>query len=120
MSNNTFTIQDIRDAADRKYKGLRVDLGDGRVVEFRNILRLDDAARARFEEAQNAFDADREDIGAGDMINVIKSNLLVVADNEAMAQQVFDMLGNDLVLFYELMESWKEQTQLGEAESSKS
>jgi hypothetical protein len=106
---STFTLDDIRAAADAKYGSTDIDLGD-RVVKLLNPLRLPKTNRNKLREVQDqlgAEDADQEQL--------LADALALVAESPAAAKRLLTELGGDLGLLVEVFGRYTEGTQVGEA-----
>ncbi len=106
---STFTLDDIRAAADAKYGSTDIDLGD-RVVKLLNPLRLPKTNRNKLREVQDqlgAEDADQEQL--------LADALALVAESPAAAKRLLTELGGDLGLLVEVFGRYTEGTQAGEA-----
>lgn len=105
----TLSLDSIREAADKKYGSLVVDLGD-ETVELKNPLRLSKEARTRLSNLEQADeDADPMDY-FGELYEVL-------AGKEG-AKKLLKALGDDVPLHMTLVQSLTQETDLGEASPS--
>jgi hypothetical protein len=111
--SNTFTLESLREEADRVFKPLTVPLSDGTESVLRNILRLNEKARTSVLAAMEAINADETTVPQ--MIDHVSSIIKAVATNPA---KLLKDLDGDLAVSIKLIEKWTEGTQLPEAESS--
>lgn len=108
-----YTFDDIRQAAEKKYKGLSIDLGDGSSVELRNILRLEEKKRNRLQELQ-----DEESGSIESTFQQVREMVSILADTEVGARKLLERIGGDNAVLMHVMQTWREQTQVGEATPS--
>lgn len=111
---NTFTLDDIRKAAEAKYGATEVDLGDGQEsVRLVNVLRLPKEKRDRLIAAQKQLQDDEADQEA-----ILRDMLRLVAETDAQASRLLDVIGDDLAVLLTVFTQYSEGTQLGEASAS--
>lgn len=113
--SKTFTLDDIRTAAEKNYGSLIIELGDGHKVELRNVMRLSDAERDEFMAL-----SDREDDDDVNVREALASMLRIVAATEGQANKLEEAFGEDLTLYAQTVELYKDATQAGEASPSES
>ena len=132
----TFSLDQIRAAADAKYGSLDIPLSDkdGDVVRLLNPLRMSEQQRAELQVIQNKLNdaADKsEEEGDGEeaapaedavkeQTALIAELLLCVAENKTAGQKLLDALNGDLAMTMVVFEQYTEGTQLGEASASQS
>lgn len=105
----TFTLDDIRAAAEAKYGSTDIDTGE-RTVSLLNPLRLGKLKRKRLNEIQQQLSEDDADQEA-----LLADALRVVAATEGQARHLLDELGDDLALLVATFERYSEGTQAPEA-----
>lgn len=111
----TYTLDDIREAADKKYGGLTIELGEGHGVTLRNVLRLSREERGKIEQLQ-----DREDESVDETIEGLREAVLTLADSSDNGRALLDLIGDDAALLIHIFKTWQGQTQAGEAQPSES
>ncbi|WP_275462062.1 phage tail assembly protein [Streptomyces noursei] len=117
-------IADLRTEAELKYADLPLETAAGVVINLRNVLRLDDAARRTAQTLIASLDV-KEPAADGSgfdqldhQARTIRDLLLLVADQPQELAREID--GWDLALRLHVMELWTEGTQAPEASSSAS
>ena len=125
--STTFSLDDIKAAADRKYGSTLIDLGDGQEpVELLNALRLPKGQRkklnAALKELESIRDTSDDEEGAEDdltaMSDIVGKVVVTVARNTAQGRRLLDACGDDLGLLMSIFESYNSETELGEASPS--
>lgn len=114
MSNNTFTLADIRAAAEKKYGDFPVELGPGDVVVLRNALRLSKSERAALKRAQESMKAEDADE------QVLLEDCIRIVAAPGQGQRLVDAIGGDLTVLAETFSKYAEGTEAGEASGSES
>jgi len=109
----TFTLDDIRAAAEAKYGSTDIDLGDGDVLVMTNPLRLSKDKRKALESIQESADA--EDADQGD---VMREAIRLVAARGDMAEKFIAIAGDDLAILAAAFSTYTEGAQVGEASAS--
>ncbi len=104
------TLDSIRDAADKKYGSLEVDLGD-KVVELKNPLRLSKEDRARLSDLKQPEDDN------ADPLDYFR-DLYEILAGKAGAEALLKALGEDIPLHMEVVSNLNSETELGEASPS--
>lgn len=119
----TITLDTIRADIESKYAPVVIDLGDGAQVTLVQVLRLSKAKRKALLDAEKA----REENAKGDeefnedtTLEHLRSVLRLVATDTDEAEYLIELVGDDLVMLSEIINSWREGTQSGEASSSAS
>lgn len=101
----TFTLDDIRAAADKKYG--HTEIGD---VVLLNPLRLPKAKRDELISLQDKLgedDADQE--------KLLADAIRLVAQNEKKADELLDEISEDLAMLVTVFEKYSGESQVGEA-----
>lgn len=111
--SNTFSLDDIRAAADAKYGSTDIDLSNGRVCRLLNPLRMDKKNREALMAKQNELDEE-----GADQEKILSDSLKLVSENKTDAAQLLKDLGGDLAMLAIVFEKYNEGTQLGEASPS--
>lgn len=108
-----FTLDAIREAADRKYGATEIRLDEKTVVRMLNPLRLPKAARDELVATQKTLGDD-----GVDQADVFGKAILIVADDKGAAQLLLDTVGDDLALLAQIFTTYTEGTSAGEASAS--
>lgn len=105
----SFTLDDIKAAADRKYASTEIDLG-GFTVELLNPLRLEDEKRDALFALQDVMDDEDTD-----QRKALEDALRLIVAKPIQGDKLIEALGGDLALLATVFQTWTEQTQAGEA-----
>lgn len=108
----TFTLDDIRAAAEAKYGSTDIDLGDDKVVLV-NPLRLDKDKRTALTKIQERSEEEGADEG-----DVMREALRLVTSTPQACEKFIDMVGDDLALLATVFNAYTEGVQVGEASAS--
>lgn len=125
----TFSLDQIKAAADAKYGSLDIPLSDkqGDVVRLLNPLRMSEAQRAELRVIQDKLneisasqegedeDAEPSEDAVKEQTDLIAEMLLAVAENKVAGKKLLDALGGDLAMTMVVFEQYTEGTQAGEA-----
>ncbi|MFG3223258.1 phage tail assembly protein [Kitasatospora sp. NPDC048194] len=109
----SYTLDDIRAAADAKYASTDIDLGTGDVVHLINPLRLSKASRDKLHELQDQLEADNADQQV-----LLEDAIRLVSDNGQKADALLAAIGGDLAVLAQIFETYGASTQVGEASAS--
>ena len=109
----TFTLDDIRDAAEKKYGSTDIDLGDGRVLSLPNPLRLPKDKRDALSAIQDKADEDGADQG-----ETMRSAIRIVAADAVLCEEFLRLVGDDLALLATVFSTYTSGSQVGEASAS--
>ncbi|MFF9644729.1 phage tail assembly protein [Kitasatospora aureofaciens] len=110
----SYTLDDIRAAADAKYASTDIDLGTGDVVHLVNPLRLPKASRDALHELQDRLEKD----GADQQV-LLEDAIRLVSDSGQKADALLTAIGGDLAVLAQIFETYGESTQVGEASASR-
>ena len=114
----TFTLDDIREAAEAKYGSTDIPVGDV-LVRLLNPLRLTKEKRSALMAAQKDLEANEGDEEVDvDQVEVFQGILRLVAENEHQAEVLIAELGDDLAILASVFEMYSAGTQAGEASAS--
>jgi hypothetical protein len=119
---NTFTLDDIRAAAERKYGSTNLQLDKG-LLRLINPLQLSKEKRAELQATQGRLEAasDKEAGAEGDdQEDVIRDALRVVADNQYLVENLIEQVGDNLAVLATIFERYTGQQEVGEASASAS
>lgn len=109
----SFTLDDIRKAADAKYGSTDIQVDDTTTVVLRNPLRLSKDERAELSALQNGLDDDGDD--AVDQAEILQGTLRLVATNKKDVEKLLKAAGDDLAVLAQIVESYGKGVQVGEA-----
>lgn len=111
--SNVFTLDSLREEADKEFKPFVVTLSDGTEAVLKNILRLNKKSRDAILGAIKGLSAD--DTTVEELAGHVTSIISGVATQPA---KLLKDLDGDLAVSIKLIEKWMAGTQLPEAESS--
>jgi hypothetical protein len=112
----SFTLDSIREAAEKKYASTEIELPDGDVLVLQNPLRLSKEKRKALTSMQARLDSD-EDVEQED---VLADAIRTAALNQDAAEKLLDEVGDDLSILAEIFATYSGETQTGEASASQS
>ncbi|SDI41191.1 hypothetical protein SAMN05421505_14934 [Sinosporangium album] len=110
------TLADIKEAADRKFGPLVIDMGDGQSVTLLNPLRMPKTARTKLTALQKELDG--EDATDESAEAALPKIVRLVAASKADADRLLAAVGDDLATMQEIFEEYAKATQPGEASAS--
>lgn len=115
------TLDSIRDAADKKYAPLVIDLGDGTEVELANVLRLGKEKRAELSRIQDFLaDDDAAEASEDEKIEMIREILRLVATDTNSVNRMLNIVGDDIAFLMQVFDTYQSKEDLGEASASES
>ncbi|MFG2147356.1 phage tail assembly protein [Streptomyces sp. NPDC048696] len=109
----SFSLDDIRTAAEAKYGSTDIELGDT-TIRLLNPLRLPKAARTELAQLQDRMggeDADQEEL--------LSEAIRLVAEHPKAADTLLQAVNGDLALLAEIFDRYGRATQVGEASASR-
>lgn len=113
---SVFTLDSLREEAQKKYAPITIDLGD-KTVELRSLLRLPKKERGVAFDLLKAIE--ENDGNSSEGVEFLTENglklLSTVADD---GPAIVKALGDDLSLILEVLAVWMDGSQPGEAGSS--
>lgn len=112
----SFSLDDIREAADLKYASTDIALGDGETVVMVNPLRLSKEKRKELMSIQDIIDGEEEI----DQEDVLRNAIRLVSEDEGPAEKLIELVGDDLGVLAEIFSKYTEKNQVGEASASQS
>lgn len=118
--SNVFTLDSLREEADKKFAPFKVELSDGTYANMRSLLRMNKLTREavmKQMDAMSSSDDDDDSVGVEELATAVSKVIELVAGKEKGKLLLKDLDG-DLGLSMTLIEQWMELTQSGEAESS--
>lgn len=110
-----FTLDDIREAAEKKYGSFDIELPDGETVSLLNPMRMDKAKRKELGALQERLNALSESEESVDEESVVEEMLTLVAASPAQAKRLLKALGDDMAMKITVFNQYGESTQAGEA-----
>ncbi|WP_394615882.1 phage tail assembly protein [Lentzea sp. JNUCC 0626] len=114
---SSFSLDDIRAAADRKYGSTDITVEDT-TVRLLNPLRMKKAQRDKLIGVQKEMEAGTDEAEDVDQVAVFQQALRIVAQTPAQAKLLIDAIGDDLGVLAEVFERYTEGQSVGEASSS--
>lgn len=113
---SSFTLDDIRAAADAKYAATEIVVDADTTVRLINPLRLAKADRAVLLGIQGDLQGqDGEDV---DQAAVFAKAIRTVAENKASADKLISAIGGDLAILSEVFSAYTQKASVGEASAS--
>ncbi len=109
----TFTLDDIRQAAEAKYGDMTITLDDGFEARLLNPLRLSKEAREELTRVQDQANEEGDD--ATDQEESLKETVRIVCEKKVQADRLLEQMGGDLTLLASLLDKYGEVAQVGEA-----
>lgn len=109
----TFTLDDIREAAEAKYGSTDIAFGADMVLVMRNALRLSKSERAELANIQELLDED-----GADQEQILADAIVLVAQDKSVAKKFLKEINEDLAILAEVFGKYTGETQVGEASAS--
>lgn len=122
--SNTFSLDDIRDAARRKFCPLKISLSDGSEVELRGFIRLDESERGIVKDSIEILKPLMESESADEIPEEDKTLIaealidVIAAIAGKGGDQLVEELGTEFPVLLHVFETWMVESRLGEAEPS--
>lgn len=114
----SFTLDNIREAAEVKYGATEIEVGD-RTIRLLNPLRLSKEKRTALMALQGKLDAEAKDgEDAPDQEALLSEAITIVAATAGQAEYLLTEIDGDLAVLAEVFETYGKGTQLGEASAS--
>lgn len=113
----TFTLDDLRAAADKKYAPTIVEAGD-ETFTLPTLLRMDADTRTKITKMiSKAEELVGEDESAEDLDAEIQlfSDLVVEAEANGKGERLLELIGGDVAVLVDLVTAWLKDSQAGEA-----
>lgn len=117
--SKSFTLDDIRAAAEEKYGSTTIILGDME-VELVNVLRLPKERRDVILNLAKSADVDEEDVDVDETRETMLEGLRAACRTKEQGKALTEALGDDLPLVAEVFSRYTQGTQSGEASPSQS
>jgi hypothetical protein len=119
-----FTLESIREEADKSFRPVVIELSDGSECVLSNLLRLPRKDRLevtrllkKLEHLEGAEEADLDDDEVDVFLDTATAVLTIVGDK---GKKLVAEIDGDLTVTMKVMEKWMESTQSGEASGSES
>src|SRR5690606_42166197 len=104
----SYTLDDIRAAADAKYGSTDIELDEKTTVHLLNPLRLPKDKRAELMKIQDVLDRDGSDV---DQEEALTNALRLVADHPKKADALIKAVDGDLAVLASIFETYVKGTQ---------
>ncbi|AFQ97393.1 tail assembly chaperone [Mycobacterium phage Rebeuca] len=119
--SNVFTLDSLREEADKTFAPVKVELSDGSQVTLRNLLRLAKGDRKKVLATLETLRSDEDKEGKtldeiDTMVDAVTDVLKIVAGKDAA--KLVKELDGDLGLLMGVLNHWLEETAPGEAQNS--
>ncbi len=122
--SNMFTLESIREEADRSFRPVVITLSDGSECTLSNLLRLPKKDRIevtrllkKLEHLEGSEEADLDEDEVDVFLDTATQVLTIVGDR---GKKLVSEIDGDLTVTMKVMEKWMESTQSGEASGSES
>lgn len=115
--SNTFTLDDIRAAADKKYGSTDIPLDEERTLHLVNVLQLPKEDRKKLKAVQSDLDAEKaeENDDEDAQVEMLRNAIRIIAKEKALAEELFTALGDNLAYLAVIFDRYTEGTEAGEA-----
>lgn len=110
----TFSLDDIRNAAEAKYGSTDIDMGGGDMLVLANPLRLPKEKRKALGTIQDNMDGDED----RDQADALRDAIRIVATDQVKAERFLSIVGDDLAMLATVFNKYTEGSQVGEASAS--
>ena len=124
MSTKMFTLESLREEADKSFRPLVIELSDGTDCVLANLMRLPKKDRLKvtrlLRDLESTGQAERDSLEDDDVdvfMDTATEVLLTVADK---GKKLVAEIDGDLTVTMKVMEKWMETTSSGEASGSES
>lgn len=123
---SSFTLDDIREAAEKKYGSLDITLRDGSEVVLRNPLRLSKAERKELNEIHEAYGSDDEESDGEDADNDLDEqeefmdSVIRLVAARGKGDALIEEIGDRMDVKIELFNRYTNGGEMGEASASAS
>jgi len=109
----TFSLDDIRAAADAKYGSLDIPFGDDQTCRLLNPLRMPKADR-------DALIAKQEELGdeKADQEALLAECIMLIGEHKPTTEALLKTINGDLAVLMTIFEAYNEGSQVGEASPS--
>lgn len=108
----TFTLTDLKNEVAKKYAPTVIENGD-KTYTLQNLMQINTEDRDKVLELIEDIDSEKKTLD--DQIAVFRSIVEIVEEN-GNGGELLELLGDNTALVMELVNTWMDGTQLGEAE----
>lgn len=108
----TFTLTDLKNEVSKKYAPTVIENGD-KTYTLQNLMQIGSEDRDKVLELIEDIDSENKTLD--DQIAVFRSIVEIVEEN-GNGGELLELLGDNTALVMELVNTWMDGTQLGEAE----
>ena len=113
----TFTLEDLKNEVSKKYAPTVIKNGTDQYI-LQNLLQLPAKKRNKTMDLVDTINSeDEEKSGLDHQVGVFREIIKIVEANDK-GQELLGLLGDNDALVLELVTSWMDSSQLGEAEPS--
>lgn len=119
MSSNVFTLDALREEADKTFAPVKIGLSDGTEVVLRSLLRMSKKDREAAMETIRSLNSDSDGMSLEDLDKLVESAskvIKLIAGPDAV--KLLKELDGDLGLLVGVLTAWMGDTQPGEAQNS--
>lgn len=109
----SFTLDDIRAAAEAKYGSTDIHLSETETVHLQNPLRLGKKDRDKLGKIQDEMSEE-----GADQLQIMSDAILLVAKEKELAKKLLEIIGDDLAELATIFENYSKGSQVGEASAS--
>ncbi|MGW6600606.1 phage tail assembly protein [Streptomyces sp. NPDC055036] len=109
----SFSLDQIRAAADAKYGSTEIEIDEKTTVALLNPLRLPKAKRDELSAIQDRMDAE-----GADQETLLSEAIILVADHPEKGEALLKAVNGDLALLAQVFETYGKGAQVGEASAS--
>ncbi|MFE5663405.1 phage tail assembly protein [Streptomyces niveus] len=109
----SYSLDDIRAAADAKYGSTDIALNEKTTVHLLNPLRLPKEKREELTGLQDELDKE-----GADQEELLSRAILLVADHPKKGEELLKAVNGDLAVLAQIFETYGKGTQAGEASAS--
>lgn len=120
-----FTLDSLREEADKKFAPVKIGMSDGTEVTLKNLLRLGESDRkmvtknlAIINPPEDAKPEEGEDDGLSRVDELAKAGTEILSKVADDPRKLLKELDGDTGLIMQVLTTWMEGTQSGEAQSS--
>lgn len=114
----SFSLDDIRAAADRQYGSTDIQVTEGKVTSLLNPLRMAKAKRDALYELLGQLQEDEGGDLDVDPEHIFTEAIRLVAADDRQAEVLLDAVGGDLAILKDIFEKYMGALKVGEASPS--
>lgn len=119
--SNVFSLDSLREEVANEFAPLKIALSDGTETVLRNLLRLNEKTRTEILDTLKSLDLndDDEDVKGDERVSQLIAGISRVLELVSDKGKKFvKELDGDLLLMMKILNTWMEESQLGEAQTS--